>query len=296
MVVAIFTGHAPVRWHLYIVGLFDGDSTCRFCRMETETVQHIICSCEALARLRYNVFGKLTAEPKDISTVSVRGLCLFIRGKGLLNLSLMEYLGVYNKNKAVLHPERKKKKEEEEEEKKEKKCSKWWNSNFINNWTLTYLLTPWCRVLLEKLTGLQLVKKFPAFHGTPRFINALTSVRHLSLSWANPIQSTYPHPTSWRSIPILSGFPTRTLYAPLSSPIRATCPAHLILLDFITRTILGEEYRSLRNNWKLLILFLPRWCLHLHVVGEFESFRDPESYAGGSIATGRDTQAGQVKG
>jgi len=28
----------------------------------------------------------------------------------------------------------------------------------------TYLLTPWCRVLLEKLTGLQLVKKFPAFH------------------------------------------------------------------------------------------------------------------------------------
>ena len=63
-----------------------------------------------------------------------------------------------------------------------------------------YLLTPWCRVLLEKLTGLQLVKKFPAFDGTRRFITALTSVRHLSLSCASPIQSTYPHPTSWRSI------------------------------------------------------------------------------------------------
>ena len=102
------------------------------------------------------------------------------------------------------------------------------------------LLTPWCRVLLEKLTGLQLVKKFPVFHGTRRFNNVLTSVRHLSLSWANPIQSTYPHPSSWRSILILSthlrlglpsglfpsGFPTKTLYAPLSSPIRATCPAH----------------------------------------------------------------------
>ena len=35
---------------------------------------------------------------------------------------------------------------------------------------LTYLLSPWCRVLLEKLTGLQLVKKFPAFHGTRKFI------------------------------------------------------------------------------------------------------------------------------
>ena len=65
---------------------------------------------------------------------------------------------------------------------------------------LTYLLTPWCTVLLEKLTGLHLVKKFPALHGTWRFINALTSVRHLSLSWASPIQSIYPHPTSWRSI------------------------------------------------------------------------------------------------
>jgi len=64
-----------------------------------------------------------------------------------------------------------------------------------------YLLAPWCRVLLEKLTGLQLVKKFPAIHGTRRFITALTS---LSLSWASPIQSIYPHPTSWRSILILS--------------------------------------------------------------------------------------------
>ena len=69
---------------------------------------------------------------------------------------------------------------------------------------IDYLLTPCCRVLLEKLTGLQLVKKFPAFHGTRRFITALTSVRHLSLSWASPIQSIYPHPTPWRSILILS--------------------------------------------------------------------------------------------
>jgi len=41
-----------------------------------------------------------------------------------------------------------------------------------------------------------------------------------------------------------SSFPTKTLLTPLSSPIRATCPAHLILFAFITRTILGEEYKS----------------------------------------------------
>jgi hypothetical protein len=86
MVVAILKGHVPVRRHLYIMGLFNGDPTCRFCRMETETVQHIICCCEVLAFQRSNVFGKLIAEPKDISTASVRDLCLFVRGTGLLNL------------------------------------------------------------------------------------------------------------------------------------------------------------------------------------------------------------------
>ena len=138
-----------------------------------------------------------------------------------------------------------------------------WEIFRIKNSFYTYLLTPRSRVLLEKLTGLQLVKKFPVFYGTRRFITALTSFRHLSLSWASPNQSTYPHPTSWRSILILSthphlglpsrlfpsGFPTKILYAPLSSPIRATCPAHLILLDFITRTILGEQYRSTYFNY-----------------------------------------------
>ena len=83
------------------------------------------------------------------------------------------------------------------------------------------------------------------FYGTRRFITALTSVRHLSLSWASPIQSTYSHSTSWRSTLILSthlrlglpsglfpyGFRNKTKYAPLSSHIRATSPGKLILLD-----------------------------------------------------------------
>ena len=43
------------------------------------------------------------------------------------------------------------------------------------------ILTAWSRVIPEKLTVSQLVKKFPAFYGTRRFITAFMSARHLFL-------------------------------------------------------------------------------------------------------------------
>jgi hypothetical protein len=85
MITAVYTGHAPVRGHLFTIGLFEGDPICRCCGMGTETVQHIVCRCEVLARQKY-VFGKLIIEPKDISTASIRDLCFFIHSAGLLRL------------------------------------------------------------------------------------------------------------------------------------------------------------------------------------------------------------------
>jgi hypothetical protein len=144
-----------------------------------------------------------------------------------------------------------------------KYTTQWKILTYIHTFLLSYLLT----YSMEQSPSWeancsQLVKKFPVFYETWRFLNALTSARHLSLSWASPIQSTHPHPTSWSSILTLSshlslglpsglfhsGFPTKTLYTPLPSLIRATWPAHLILLDFITRTRLGKEYRSFSSS------------------------------------------------
>ena len=46
----------------------------------------------------------------------------------------------------------------------------------------TYLLTPWSRVLLGKLTGSAASQEIPRIFGTRRFITVLPSARHLSLS------------------------------------------------------------------------------------------------------------------
>ena len=46
-----------------------------------------------------------------------------------------------------------------------------------------------------------------------------------------------------------SGFPTKTPCTPLLSPIRATCPSHLIRINLIPSIILGEEYRLLISSF-----------------------------------------------
>jgi hypothetical protein len=115
------------------------------------------------------------------------------------------------------------------------------------------LIIPWSKVFLEKLAVFQPVKNFSRFYRSRKFITALTSARHLFVSWASSIQSIPIHPTSWISVLILpshlrlgllsglfpSGFPTNNRYTPLLSPIRATNPAHLIILDFISYNYIG---------------------------------------------------------
>jgi hypothetical protein len=70
--------------------------------------------------------------------------------------------------------------------------------------SIHYTMTPCSRVLLEKLTVTQLVKKFPAFYGTRGFITVFTTVRNWSLSrdhslkiYSNVIYSSTPRSSEW---------------------------------------------------------------------------------------------------
>ena len=118
------------------------------------------------------------------------------------------------------------------------------------------LLTPWSTVL-EKPTGFQPDKKFSAFHRTRRFIYRIHKCPPPVpiLSQLDPVHTPTSHYLKIHLNIILpstpgssSGFPTKTLYTPLFSPIHATCPAHLIPLNLITRTIVGEQYWSLNSS------------------------------------------------
>ena len=118
---------------------------------------------------------------------------------------------------------------------------------------LSVCLTIWSRVLLEKPL-LQLAKQIAAFchpkvhyrvHKRPSLATVFRSVQstppsHFMKNRLN-ISPLNGYVTQVVFLPQIS--PPKACNAPLLSPppFRATCPAYLILRDWITRTIIGDE-------------------------------------------------------
>jgi len=124
-----------------------------------------------------------------------------------------------------------------------------YKQNQLTNRIRTNKLTPWSRVLLEKLIATQLLKKLPTFYATQRFISVFTRALKWFLSWARYIHFIPPYHMYLRSAlmllsrlrlgfqsgPFPSGFPIKILY--------------LFLISTMPHTSHPSWFDQLNNIW-----------------------------------------------
>jgi hypothetical protein len=127
-----------------------------------------------------------------------------------------------------------------------------WHSYISHTYLLNYLLTPWSSVLLEKLNGFQLVKKFPTFCRTLRFIIVFTSAHLLSQIYSvhappshflkihlNIILPSMPGSTKW-SLSLRFPHQNPVYTSPLPHTSYMSCPSHLSQLHFAYGYLISE--------------------------------------------------------
>lgn len=78
IIIGLLTGHCPCRYHLVKMNKLQ-DSRCRFCNIENETSEHLLCECSALIQRRILFLGKGFLLPKDIWEASPSRVIDFIK-------------------------------------------------------------------------------------------------------------------------------------------------------------------------------------------------------------------------
>lgn len=73
----LLTGHCPSRYHLKHLKLVQND-ICRFCKLERETSEHLLCECSALFRCRQRHFGRAILQPSEVWSANPQEVLRFI--------------------------------------------------------------------------------------------------------------------------------------------------------------------------------------------------------------------------
>ena len=115
---------------------------------------------------------------------------------------------------------------------------------YLLNHLLTCSLTPWSRVLLEKLIFSQLVKKFSAFYGTRMFITTFISARHLP--YPEPDQSSPCSPPPFQICPHIYLYCQRSAKGPVLASGWTMCSSTNI------------------KKYKMLYFQITSWLAHIH--------------------------------
>ena len=55
------------------------DATCRFCNLDDETAEHILCECEALAFKRQQIQSLGFPSPSEHHEVDLQSLLMFLK-------------------------------------------------------------------------------------------------------------------------------------------------------------------------------------------------------------------------
>lgn len=84
MVTSFLTGHGPFGYQLNKTGQVDND-TCRFCDLDIETAEHVLCNCAALARTRYKYTGRVNLNPQDVQKMSPFVIAQFAKSINIWN-------------------------------------------------------------------------------------------------------------------------------------------------------------------------------------------------------------------
>ena len=137
---------------------------------------------------------------------------------------------------------------------------------------LAYSLTQWSRVLLEKLTGSQLVKKFPAIYGNRRFITEFTETRQPFISWARSIHSMLP--SHFLKIPLIVILPSTPGSSKLFLFLRFTNQKHVNTSPFPHTCYMPHPSHFKTEVLKMLfyhfwrfsrVVLLRRWVVALYL-------------------------------